>query len=80
MKNKANYDYSKLSKFIIIIGVIFGILSFAVTKYFDISRDGFFYSIISGFIVGAIIPLLLAIMNKKGIDKFLLKNDKDKDV
>jgi hypothetical protein len=69
MKNRLKYDYFKLLKFAIIIGIILGILSFAVTKYFDISRDGFFYSIISGFIVGVIIPLLLAIMNKTGIDK-----------
>lgn len=77
MKNRSKYDYFKLLKFVIIIGIIFGILSFAVTKYFGISRDGFFYSIISGFIVGAIIPIILAIMNKTGIDKFLLKKDKD---
>ena len=78
MKNKSKYNFFKLIKFTIVIGIIFGLLSFIITEYFDISRDGFLYSIISGCIFGAIIPILLYIMNKTGVDKFLLKENRDK--
>ena len=80
MMNKAKYNFFKLIKFTIVIGIIFGLFSFIITEYFDISRDGFLYSIISGFIFGAIIPILLYIMNKTGVDKFIVKEKGDKTV
>ena len=64
----------------IVLGIIYGLLSFSNTGYFDISRDGFLYSIVSGFILGVIIPVLFYIMNKTGMDKFLIKGNRDKNV
>ena len=78
MKNAPKYNFFKLIKFTILVGIIFGLLSYIITEYFDISRGGFLYSIISGFIIGALFPLLLIVMNKTGLDKFLQKENKDK--
>ena len=77
MKNKPGYSFFKLIRFTIILGIIFGLLAYKVTEYFDISRAGFFYSTIIGLIFGAMFPLLVAIMNKTGLDKFLRKEDKN---
>ena len=80
MKNAPKYNFYKLIRFTAIAGIIFGLLSYIITEWFDISRGGFFYSIISGFIFGALFPLLLIAMNKTGLDKFLHKDSKDKNI
>ena len=77
MKTKANYNFFKLIKFTVVVGILFGLLSYIVTEYFDISRGGFFYSIIIGFVFGASFPILLLIMNKTGMDKFIRNGNKD---
>lgn len=79
MRNRPQYNPINLLAFAITIGFIWGILLFIIVAIFNIPSGAYLGGIIGG-LTGLSLSIVLSILNKTGHDKFLLKDEKDKDV